>query len=75
MLILQIIHHQIQSEPAKFNSKSIDSSICSSTGKFQINGVFTSELEDELWLSKPEKVSSSCSIKKGKKMRMELYIV
>ena len=57
--------------PAEFNSKSIDGSSCSTTGTFKINGVFDSELKEDisfkLPLKKPEGITVSCSLKKGSK--------
>ena len=57
--------------PAEFNSKSIDGSSCSTTGIFKINGIFDSELKEDisfkLPLKKPDGLTVSCSVKKGSK--------
>ena len=57
--------------PAEFNSNSIDSSECSNLGKFKINGIFKSELKDDLnfkvAFKNPENAAASCSLKKGAK--------
>ena len=57
--------------PAEFNSSSIDSSDCSTSGKFKINGYFKTELKDDLNFKlsfyNPKGVSASCSLKKGEK--------
>ena len=57
--------------PAEFTSNSIDSSDCSSAGKFKINGTFKSELKSDLnfkiTLFNPVNVTASCSLKKGEK--------
>ena len=57
--------------PAEFNSKSIDGSSCLTTGTFKINGIFVSELTDDisfrLLLKQPEGLTSSCSAKKSPK--------
>ena len=54
-----------------FNSNSIDSSDCSTFGKFKINGTFKSELESDLnfilSFNRHESATATCSLKKGKK--------
>ena len=56
---------------AEFTSNSIDSSDCSKSGKFKINGTFKTELKNDLnfkiSFNSPKDVTASCSLKKGEK--------
>ena len=57
--------------PPSFYSTSIDSRDCPNSGKFTIDGIFTSDLENdlnfELPIAYPENLTATCSIKKGNK--------
>ena len=54
-----------------FNSTSIDSSNCNTSGTFVIKGVLTSNLNNDLQFElpfvNPENISATCTIKSGKK--------
>ena len=57
--------------PAQFNSKSIDGSSCSTIITFEINGIFESELKEDisfkLQLKKPDGLVVSCSVRNASK--------